>query len=204
MKRMKCESCGANLEVKEDSDYATCPYCKVKYKIGDNKNINININDNSKEVMNNGINSAKKVSIIVIILIVAVPIIIFSIIFIFAFGMFKQTKVSNGNGPGIINNIIDYAKEKQEDSDKDSFNYSFEKYSGTESKFFINNLLDKVVTNNKKNSNRLITVIYNDKKTTDPDEIVSIKHLLDDNNEYEVKLDYDEKGYVNKITLLDL
>ena len=50
----------------------------------------------------------------------------------------------------------------------------------------------------------LITVIYKDKETTDPDTIVEIKHSLNDRNKYEVKLDYDNDGYVNKITLEDI
>ena len=50
----------------------------------------------------------------------------------------------------------------------------------------------------------LITVIYKDNETTDPEEIIKIKHSLDDKKKYEIKLDYDDDGYVNKVTIEDI
>ena len=76
-------------------------------------------------------------------------------------------------------------------------------YSGTTNKFHINYLLDNVVTNNKKDKDHLVTVIYKDNSTTDPDDIINIKHSLENKN-YEIKLDYDDEGLVNKITIEDI
>lgn len=96
--------------------------------------------------------------------------------------------------------------EKQEaDMNEDNiknFNTNFEKYSGTQSKFFINELLDDINTNNKTNSNKKIDVAYKETITSEEKEIIKIKHNLGDNfKSYEVILDYDEEGFVNKVTI---
>ena len=90
--------------------------------------------------------------------------------------------------------------------EKDSFNTDFERYSGTQQLFFIKSLLDNVITNNKTNNEKKVTVIHNQSVTDEPDKIIEIKHSLKggDFKEYEIVLDYDEDGYVNKITIVDL
>lgn len=90
------------------------------------------------------------------------------------------------------------------DSDIRWFNSSFETYSGTKSLFMVSSLLDKIVTNNKTERDHIITVVYGDTNTTDPKEIVSIKHSLNDDKKYEVYLDYDSNGFVNMVTLTEL
>ena len=88
--------------------------------------------------------------------------------------------------------------------EKRSFNNKFERYTGTKNKFWINSLLDDVITNNKTNSEHLITVIYNESVTDSPDQIVNIKHTIVDGKDYEVLLDYNEDGFINKVTIMDL
>ena len=90
------------------------------------------------------------------------------------------------------------------DSDIRWFNSSFETYSGTKSLFMVSSLLDKIVTNNKTERDHIITVVYGDTNTTDPKEIVSFKHSLNDDKKYEVYLDYDSNGFVNMVTLTEL
>ena len=84
---------------------------------------------------------------------------------------------------------------------KDSFNWDFETYVGTQYSNSIGYLLDDVITNNKKNKDYLITVIFKDTNTTDPETIKNIKKQFEEWHKYEVSLDYDEEGYVNKITI---
>ena len=90
------------------------------------------------------------------------------------------------------------------DINKQSFNATLEMYSGTEYGSSVGNLLDKVVTSNKTNSEHIITVIYKGTTTTSESEIVKIKHSLDKFTEYEVSLDYDANGYINKVTVKDI
>lgn len=215
MKQLKCDSCGANLEVNDNEEYAKCPYCKAEYKLKDDKNINININDNSKEAINNGIDSAKKVTIVFFIIFGVVAVLVFSGVAFFITTIINQVDKNTKDNDKTINSIFEKAKkeiEDEEDDEKDSkfeidrFNNSLEMYSGTQTKFLLSSLLDKVVTNNKKNSDKYITVIYNDKQTTKPDEIIAIKNSLNDDYsvKYEVILDYSDKGYVNTVTIKDL
>ena len=86
----------------------------------------------------------------------------------------------------------------------DSFNKNFEPYSGTVYTLFLNTLLDNVVTNNKKNSDKLITVVYNTTTTSNPDEIITLKQSFEEGKKYESILDYDSNGLVNKVTIKDL
>lgn len=55
-----------------------------------------------------------------------------------------------------------------------------------------------MVTSNKTNTDHIITIIYKETTTTSEDEIVNIKHSLDEMTEYEISLDYDANGYINK------
>lgn len=87
---------------------------------------------------------------------------------------------------------------------KKSFNATLEMYSGTESSSSVGNLLDNVVASNKTNKDHIITVIYKETTTTSEDEIVNVKHALDKLEEYEVSLDYDAQGYINKVTIKDI
>ncbi|MEE3343122.1 MAG: hypothetical protein VZS44_03430 [Bacilli bacterium] len=90
-----------------------------------------------------------------------------------------------------------------EEFDKDSFNMDFEHHTGTESSTSVGWLLDDVITSNKKNKEKLITVVFGSTTTSDPEEIKNLKKQLT-KNKYEISVDYDEKGFVNKITIEEL
>ena len=84
--------------------------------------------------------------------------------------------------------------------DINSFNNSFEMYTGTERGLSVGRLIDEVSTNNKKEEHK-ITVIYGDIKTQDPKEMVNIKSQLDDWTEYEVSFEYDDVGFIYEVTI---
>lgn len=85
--------------------------------------------------------------------------------------------------------------------DKNSFNSDFTFYIGTKYGSNVSNLIDKIITNNKTNKEHLITVIYNNENLTDSTKIKNIKNELSEWNQYEVSEDYDDDGYINKITI---
>lgn len=97
-----------------------------------------------------------------------------------------------------ISNIQEEKKERPE-----MFNSGLTYAEGTKATIFVENILDTVVTKNKLNKNMLITVVYKNKTTTDVDEIKAIKKSLKQWSEYEVSVDYDDEGYINKITIED-
>ena len=89
------------------------------------------------------------------------------------------------------------------DMNKKEFNWNYETKNGTQWGININKMLDDVITNNKTND-RKITVVYNETSSDDPSVIKGLKSNFDEWTDYEVSLDYDDDGYVNKITIEDL
>ena len=103
--------------------------------------------------------------------------------------------------------IIDKSKDitNQENSSNEisSFNFGLEMYTGTKYGSQVSSLLDNVVTKLKKNTDHSISVVYGTTTTSSPDEIIKLKTNFDEWTEYEVSLDYDSNGFVNKVTILD-
>ena len=98
-------------------------------------------------------------------------------------------------------------KEREQEISKNSFNSTFEFYQGTKGGTATGMAIDKIVENNKKNTTQLIEVIFdNITYGTDAENIRKIKNNLKDFNgyklqQYEISLDYDSNGYVNKVTI---
>ena len=58
MKKIKCESCGANLEFDDDLTTGYCMYCGAKYMLEEKVNVNVNVkvdngNENKIKLANN-------------------------------------------------------------------------------------------------------------------------------------------------------
>lgn len=104
---------------------------------------------------------------------------------------FRETKVED----------VEYEEDVSEQAD--DFNLDIELYSGTQYGSPVSRLLNNVITKIKKNTNHPITVIYGTTTTSNPDEIVALKKQFDKRKQYEVQMDYDSKGYINKITITD-
>ena len=177
MKKLRCESCGGELKVEENGEYANCNYCRTRYKLNEDKTITIKIDKDLKDIYRDNYNDMKKFRLPFML----IPFIAFIIISI---SMFVLTE------------------KHSTDIDQYNYNSGIELYSGTESSFFVGELLDKVVSLNIKNT-RQITVVYNNISTSDRDELVNLKHSLSA-EEYEVKLEYDDKGYVSKVIIEDI
>ena len=98
-------------------------------------------------------------------------------------------------------------EEYHENFSKDSFNSTFEMNQGTKSGMFAKSQVDNVMKNNKKDKEHLIEVVFDGTSYgTDPLNIQNIKNKLQEFNgykfqEYEISLDYDDNGYVNKVTI---
>lgn len=185
MENLKCKTCGADLSISPDKNFATCKYCGGTYKLNEDLNVNIKLDDNVKDVIDNGMsivgNTSKTMAKIMI-----VPFIIFIIFFvIIAFTIFKSINSSSTT--------------EKDDFEIRSTTSELEMYSGTKDKIFVENALNAVIKNNKKNQDYLITVIYEDFNTTNTNDISEIKSSLE-NKKYEIILDYDGK-YVNKLTI---
>lgn len=99
------------------------------------------------------------------------------------------------------------AKKRQEEREKSSFNNMHEFYAGTQGGSATGLEVDEIIKSNKKSSEHLIEVIFDGTSYgTDPDKIKEIKSMLKSFNgyklqNYEISVDYDENGYVNKVTI---
>ena len=108
------------------------------------------------------------------------------------------------NADKINQEFQDRVNKQQEESQKRTHNTYFESSTGTEPTLFVESTLDRIISVNKKNTGHTVTLVYNNIVTTDETEIKNIKHSLVDFSEYEVSIEYDDEGYVNKVILEDL
>lgn len=95
-------------------------------------------------------------------------------------------------------------EQMNKETEKRTHNTYFENSTGTEPTLFVESTLDKIISVNKKNTGHTVTLVYNNIVTTDETEIKNIKHSLVDFSEYEVSIEYDDDGYVNKVILEDI
>lgn len=190
MKKMQCESCGGQLEINEGEEYATCPFCKTKYKLNEEKNVYFRLDDDVKK----GLKVFGKFSLITFIIgsLISLTIIISVIIlFVNISKNFFQGFDDDSNG---ITNVY-------KNVDKEHFNFAFERYNGSESGFFLKELFDEVITNNKKNSNRLITIKFNEQSSSNIDDLKAMKKNIVQDLEYEVEMNYNNNGYIDEIII---
>ena len=201
MKKMRCTSCGAELKVKEDKEYAVCEHCGSSYKLNEDVNINFKMDDNMKDVLKQGMENTKKFSKFMLI-----PVGIFFVFFIgmifFAFSTEKDfNKRQEENKQQMEEKAKEAAKEaekEEEESKKHSFNFQFTGDAGTNNGIMVRNTLDEIIESNK-NYDRKVTLVYNGESTTDEARIIEIKHGLGDWDDYEVVVNKDEDGYINEI-----
>ena len=173
MEKLKCSSCGGHLEIEENKEYATCKYCGARYKLNEDLNINIKLDDNMKEIINSSLGTVQHFSKFAII-----PIAIIFVMAAFIIITIATSFNSSNNG------------------DKNMFNIHLEHDGGTKSAFFLSSTLDDIIQSNKTH-NRKVALVFEGKETTDEKEIIDIKHSL--SGTYEVSINYDDDGYVNKI-----
>ena len=185
LKELKCKNCGAKIELEEGKTEVTCKYCNTTFKVDDEYSKAYNYtkgilkahNDQMQEFYNSREGKLSK----------RIINIIFIIVFLIFFLIIGLT----------ISNIYNYSnviETENESIDVDMFNIPF---SG------MNDYLDKIVTNNKKQQEHIITVKYQDKETSNPDEIIAIKKSLDESKQYELSTDYDQAGFINKLTITE-
>ena len=132
-----------------------------------------------------------------IIMVIAVFILVFSQFF----RINKEGDAIRDRADDIINRSIDTIDNGYNQMNADNFNDDIEDYSGTQYGSSVTDLLDTVVTTIKKNTDHSITVIYGTVNTSKAEEITTLKKQFDDASQYEVSLDYDSNGYINKVTI---
>ena len=120
-----------------------------------------------------------------------------------------QQGINNEEVKEQVGNMFDIFNEQQESAlnqkdlerEKEKFNFQFVHAAGTKVGLFVRNTFDDVIKSNKTNKEHLVTVKFNKKETTDVEVIKNMKKSLKDQKQYEVSVDYDKDGFINKITV---
>lgn len=205
----RCKSCGANIKIKDGDKIVTCPYCNNTYSVDEEKN------SNESDKKRAGAQPSVVWNAQLIVVLIVIPIIFFTLIAIIAGVMGAKRKSTNSNTYSQIENSQEKLQMEQEKNsikneaekrnlETEAFKFNMHYYSGTSFGGSVWNQLDSVITSNKTNKERAITVKYQETQTTSPEEILKIKKQLKQFNKYEVILDYDNDGFVNVITIEDL
>lgn len=200
---LKCKNCGAQLKVEEGTSQVKCEFCGSTFSVDDAYNegykytkgvlkarseqMEEDFNKAQDLIKNSSIGKSSRVLSIV-----------FVTIFILIFGFI---------GYGIYTTFSETENEAETAHDSfevNSFNTPYENDAGKRSGFFIVRTLDDIVTNNKTNKSHIITVVYNGITTTEEKSIKEIRNMLSEDRDYDVSLDYDSNGYVNKFTIEDI
>lgn len=185
MKKLKCSSCGGNLKVEDNKEYAVCEYCGSRYKLNEDLNINLKMDDSVRNIFG-GFGQmdefSKGVSKFIIIFAIGMISIIAMTMF-YQFGhSFSTDSTSN--------------TEVKTKADVDHFNITFFGDNGTKNYILMGYILDHIIQSNKTNDRKVI-LDFEGNETTDESEIIDIKHSL--SGTYEVSLNYDDEGYIYKI-----
>ena len=190
---MKCKNCGGELKIEDGADTVTCPYCNITYKIDDEvKHVKYDDMENSGYEFEKGRLKAqtehfKNIAPIStkFILIPIIAIIVFITIAV-VIGAVTRNKQGFSTGSSF-------------EVSASSFNMSYD--NGRQPGVFVEDDIADIIESNKKYSEKKITVKYEDKETSDPDEILELKKSMDFDIYYEISLDYDSEGYVNLYTI---
>lgn len=207
LNELKCKNCGAKIELEEGKTEVTCKYCNTTFTVDDEytkaykytkgmlKAEHDQMQENLKEYNNSPegkatIRFANTIQVLCF------------IVFIIALIIIGITTFNMSNNR-LLNNNTNISSNSNDNFDAEMFNNTFYGYNGTTSTFFVKDCLDEIINSNKKEKKHIITVKYNDKETSNPDEILEIKKSLDDSKEYKLSMDYDSNGFFNKLTITE-
>ena len=118
-------------------------------------------------------------------------------------GIANKIEEKQENSQNNINEEMKTFTEKaKENTETESvlFNFDFNNCNGTQRGMILKTYLDSVITRNK-TKERKIAVKYEETETQDTEKIKNMKQKFEDLTEYEVSVDYDEKGFINKIII---
>lgn len=212
LKELKCKNCGATLEVEENAQQVKCKFCNTtfavedaytdgyKYEKGRLKAQNEQLEkhmENAKGILApvGKIFAAHYIITAVVGIVIFLIIAITGISMVFSFNKDKDT--IRNNDDAVVEDMENFMSEL----DIRRFNNNFEMYKGTEYGSSVGRLLDEIATNNKKNADNQVTVVFKETTTKDPEEMKNIKKQLGDWTEYEVSFDYNDAGLIYQATI---
>ena len=206
LKEIKCKNCGAKLKVEDRERQVTCEFCGAKFSIEDDYN---KAYDRAKGLFDAQRDSFKELTKLPGIRHTRMFIIVFSIvIFGIVIALSISSVMSFNKTSRRINSNESSTNEAYSKQAKlieiQSFNGPIELVNGKNVELLISKTLDDIITSNKKNKNHQIKVAYKNLSTNEEEGIVQIRDSLKENSYYNVSLDYDDEGYINRFTITDI
>lgn len=213
---LECKNCGAALKVEEGSDIINCPYCNASYKIDDEvKHVKYDDMENSgyefekgrikaqkEHLENNNVMDKSKTFMVFI------PFVVVFIISLIAFvGIRSASRKEFEKASDSITSVNTEESKKEDEEQKKReletkarvFNMGYS--NGRQATVHIERMLNSIITNNRSNKERIVTVKFKDIETQDSEQILEIEKQLEEFGYYDVLLDYDKDGFMNVMTI---
>ena len=212
---LKCPNCSSSLKVDiEDTNNLKCEYCgsTLKY-VPDKEELELiraqaqRAESNAKEMnaktINDVVNNIAKPIAKSYIALKIVGLVLAVIIFAVIAGVIITQVNKQKDGSGIdITEQKNKINDLYNNSKKESFNNRFNK--GETPGTFIKDDLDNIIDYLNQGTYK-VSVTYKDVvESTDVNEIKTIRNSINEFNEYDVTLKYDDKGFVNQYIIEDL
>ena len=206
LREIKCKNCGAKLKIEEKQKIVTCEFCGAKFSVEDDYN---KAYDTTKGVLDAQMDKFKEITKMPTfrytrIFIIVFSVVVFGIIIalsVSSFISFNKTSNRMSNNESKTNEAYSKQAKKVEIQ---SFNGPIELVKGKNIELLISKTLDDIIVSNKKNKDHKITVKYNSISTNEEDGIVEIRDSLKEDKSYNVSLDYDSEGYINRFIITDI
>lgn len=209
LKELKCKNCGATLEVDENATQVKCKFCHTTFAVEDAYTDGYKYEKGRlkahSEHLEKHMENAKgilapigKIFAAQYIISAVIGIVIFLIVIITGISMIVSfNRASNERE----NEVKEEMQNAMSEFDIRVFNNQFELYKGTEYGSSVGSLIDNISTNNKKNADNQVTVVFKEISTKNPEEMKSIKKQLGDWTKYEVSFEYNDKGLIYLATI---
>lgn len=107
---------------------------------------------------------------------------------------------TNEEVPEYFQDVMNQINEGKDKISASQYNGTIELYTGSTLGGFVKNIIDEVAKINQ-TEERKITIKFGDIETEDVTEIRNIKKSIDQHGNYESYCDYDDEGYIYKVTI---
>lgn len=212
LKELNCKNCGASLKVEENATQVKCEFCHTTFAIEDAYTDGYKYekgrlkaqNEHLEKQMENAkgiLAPIGKVFAAHYIITAVVGIVIFLVVAITAITMIFSFNKDSDTSSKHDDDVVEDMKDIMSEFDIRRFNNDLDLYRGTQFGSTIGRLLDEISSNNKKNVNTQVTVVYKEITTKDPEEIRNIKNQIGDWTEYEVTFEYNDAGLIYQATI---
>ena len=112
----------------------------------------------------------------------------------------QETQVNSSETAEKTKQALEEEQKKLDETNKQIFNIQFTSYEGKQTGTTVKSVLNTVISSNSINSNK-VTVEMDGVSSADSSQITSLKNKVATAKNYQISLEYDSNGYINKIII---